>query len=164
MERTEEEEEEEIDPEQKARADELQHFWSEFLNVLKLDDPEQPMAKPARLPNIKFPFPARNSWLSVYRAQSGHVGLFLSSREDTPGRYAMLAIADDFEAIKAELGGSVKLDRGLYITDWIQAGPLDQLEERQRVFAWLAERVNTFVRVLRPRIRSAAADYQSRGK
>jgi hypothetical protein len=72
----------------------------------------------------------------------------------------MQAIADDFDAIRDELGGSVMLDKGLYITDWIQAGPLDQLEERQRVFSWLAERVNTFVRVLRPRMRSAAADYQ----
>jgi hypothetical protein len=31
-------------------------------------------------------------------------------------------------------------------------------------FSWLAERVNTFVNVLRPRMRSAAADYQSRGE
>ena len=76
----------------------------------------------------------------------------------------MRAIADDFDAIKGELGESATLDKGLYITDWIQAGPLDKLEERQRVFAWLAERVNTFVRVLRPRIRSGAADYQSRGE
>jgi hypothetical protein len=41
---------------------------------------------------------------------------------------------------------------------------MDQQGERQRVFSWLAERVNTFVRVLRPRMRSAAADYQSKGE
>ena len=75
----------------------------------------------------------------------------------------MQVVADDFDAIKDELGGSVTLDKGRYIVDWIQARPLDHLEERQRVFSWLAERVNTFVRVLRPRMRSAAADYQSRG-
>jgi hypothetical protein len=164
VELTEEEEEEEIDPEQKARGDEFEHFWSEFLEVLKLEDPEQPKAKPTRNTNIKFPLPPPNSWLSVYRMQNGHVGLFLSSTKNTSGRYAMQTIADDFDAIKGELGGSVTLDKGLYITDWIQAGPLDQLEERQRVFAWLAERVNTFVRVLRPRMRSAAADYQSSGE
>ena len=79
----------------------------------------------------------------------------------------MRVIADDFDAIKDELGGSVtltKVDGQDSIIDWIQAGPMDQLEERQRVFSWLAERVNTFVRVLRPRRRSAAADYQSRGE
>ena len=37
-----------FDPEPKARADELQQFWSEFLEILKLDDPEQPKAKPTR--------------------------------------------------------------------------------------------------------------------
>ena len=124
LELTDEEEEEEIDPEQKARADEFQHFWSEFLEVLKLEDPEQPKAKPTRDTNIKFPLPAPNSWLSVYRTQNGHVGVFLSS----PGRYAMQALVDDFDAIKEELGGSVTLDKGLHIVDWIQTGPLDQLE------------------------------------
>ena len=79
----------------------------------------------------------------------------------------MQVIADDFDAIKDQLGGSVtltKVEGQDFIIDWIQAGPMDQLEERQRVFSWLAERVNTFVSVLRPRIRSAAADYQSRGE
>jgi hypothetical protein len=160
-------EEGEIDPGQKARADELQRFWSEFLEVLKLDDPEQPRAKPTRGTNIKFPLPPPISWLSVYRLQNDHVGVFLSSTKNTPGRYAMRVIADDFDAIKDELGGSVtltKVDGQDSIIDWIQAGPMDQLEKRQRVFSWLAERVNTFVRVLRPRMRSAAADYQSRGE
>ena len=30
--------------------------------------------------------------------------------------------------------------------------------------SWLAERVNTFVNVMRPRVRSAAVDYQPRGE
>jgi hypothetical protein len=64
LELTEEEEEEEIDPEQKAYTDEFWRFWSEFLEVLKLDDPEQAKAKPSRGPNIKFPLPAPNSCLS----------------------------------------------------------------------------------------------------
>jgi hypothetical protein len=152
---------------EKVRADELQRFWSEFLEVLKLDDPEQPRAKPTRGTNIKFPLPPPVSWLSVYRLQNDHVGVFLSSTRNTPGRYAMKVTADDFDAIKDQRGGSVtptKVDGQDSIIDWIQAGPMDQLEERQRVFSWLAERVNTFVRVLRPRMRSAAADYQSRGE
>ena len=91
---------------QKARADEFQHFWSDFLDVLELEDPEQPKAKPTRDTNIKFSLPAPNSWLSVYRTQNGHVGLFLSSTKNTPGRYAMQAIADDFDAIKGELRNS----------------------------------------------------------
>jgi hypothetical protein len=158
---------EEIDPAQKARADELQRFWTEFLGVLKLDDPEQQRPKPARGPNIKFPLPAPVSWLSVYRVQNDRVGVFLSSRRNTPGRYAMQAIADDLDAFKDQLGGSVRLgkvDGQDTIFDDRQAGPMDQPEERQRVISWLAERVNTFVNILRPLVRSKAADYQSRNE
>jgi hypothetical protein len=90
-----------LTPEQKARADELQRFWSEFFEDLKLDDPEQPKAKLTRGPNLKFPLPAPNSWLSVYRLQNGSVGIFLSSTNNTPGRYAMQAVANDFDAIKS---------------------------------------------------------------
>jgi hypothetical protein len=165
LELTEGEEEEEIDPEQTARADELQRFWSEFLKVLKLDDPEQPKPKPSRGYNIFFPLPVPNSWISMYRTlASPSVGLFLTSTKNTPGRYAMEAIAGDFDAIKDQIGGTVRLDKGLWISDSLRVESLDQPEVRQRAFSWLAERVNTFVRVLRPRIRSAAADYQSRGE
>jgi hypothetical protein len=50
------------------------------------------------------------------------------------------------------------------IADTLMVGSLDQADERKRAISWLAERVNTFVNVLRPRIRSAAADYQSQGE
>ena len=146
---------------------EYERFWTEFLRILKLDDPEQPRPKPAQGPNIRFPLPAPNSWLSVYRLQNGHVGVFLSSRRNTPGRNAMRAIVEDLHAIKDQLGGNVrmeKVDGDDSIGDWIQAGQMDQLEERERVLSWLARRVNTFVNVLRPRMRAAAADYQSRGE
>jgi len=39
-------------------------------------------------------------------------------------------------------------------------GVLDQPEVRTKAFAWLLERVNTFVSVMRPRVRSAAADFR----
>ena len=38
----------EVDPDRSALQDEQQRFWSEFLAVLKLDDPEQPLPRPAR--------------------------------------------------------------------------------------------------------------------
>lgn len=145
LELTEDEDEEEIDPEQKARADEHERFWLEFINDhLKLDDPEQPKAKPTRGTNIKFPLPVPNSWLSVGRGRDA-VGIFLSSTKDTLGHYAAQAVADEFDAIKNELGGSVYLSKGLSITDVLKVGPLEQPEKRQRAFSWLAERVNTFV-------------------
>ena len=63
-------------------------------------------------------------------------------------------------------GQPLKTTRGTLdtIIDSLEVGSLEQLEVRKKAFSWLAERVNTFVNVLRPRMRSAAADYQSRGE
>ena len=84
----------------------------------------------------------------------------------------MQAIVDEWkagDAVKDQLGGTAKLSkttRGTLdtIIDSLEVGSLEQPEVRKKAFSWLAERVNTFVNVLRPRMRSAAADYQSRGE
>ena len=90
----------EIDPERTALGDQSQRFWTEFLDkYLKLDDPEQPKPKPARLGYIAFPLPPRTSWLTVYRSfDPDRVGIFLSAWQNTPGGYAMQRIVDDWEA------------------------------------------------------------------
>ena len=65
--------------------------------------------------------------------------------------------------IKEQLGGSARLteEKGRpRMIDSLVVGPLDQTEVRKKGFAWLAERVNTFVNVMRPRVRSAVADYR----
>jgi hypothetical protein len=72
-------------------------------------------------------------------------------------------------AVKDQLGGTATLSkttRGTLdtIIDSLQVGSLEHPEVRKEAFSWLAERVNTFVNVLRPRMRSAAADYQLRGE
>ena len=104
----------EIDPDRTALGDQSQRFWREFLdNYLKLDDPEQPKPRPARLGYISFPLPARTSWLTVYRGlHPGEVGIFLSCWRNTPGAYAMQAIVDEWKAggaVKDELGGTARL-------------------------------------------------------
>jgi len=163
-----------IDPERSALAEHSQRFWKEFLdNYLKLDDPEQPKPRPARLGWIGFTLPAPTSWLTVYRAfRPDRVGVFLSSWRNTPGAYAMQAILDEWNAggaVRNELGGNARPykvagDTRDSIIDSLEVGPLDQPEARKKAFSWLAERVNTFVNVLRPRMRSAATDYQSRAE
>jgi hypothetical protein len=155
-------------------AEQSKLFWTEFVNdYLKLEDPEQPKPRPARLGYITLPLPAPTSWLTVYRVlDPGEVGIFLSCWRNTPGAYAAQAIVDEWKgggAVKDELGGTARLyrtsgDSRDSIIDSFQVGSLEQPELRKRAFSWLAERVNTFVRVLRPRMRSAAANYQSRGE
>jgi hypothetical protein len=156
----------EIDPEREA----AQRFWKEFLANLKLDDPDQQIPNPARQGYLAFSLPAQggSSWLTVYRNMNrGEVGVFLSSTRNSAGDYARQALVEDWDALKDQLGGTAKVtEEGgrPVILDCRKFGPLDQPEVRSKAFAWLAERVNTFVNVLRPRVRSAAADFKLRGE
>jgi len=80
----------------------------------------------------------------------------------------MEAIVNDWDSVHGELGGSTKLgkvtDGRSTIIDSRIVGHLDQAGVRETAFSWLAERVNAFVNVIRPRIRSLAADYEARGE
>jgi hypothetical protein len=164
----------EIDPAHTELAEQSRRFWTEFIdNYLKLDDPEQPKPRPARLGYISLSLPAPTSWLTVYRVlHPGEVGVFLSCWRDTAGDFAMQEIVNEWKtegAVRDELGGTARLHKVAggsrdSIIDTLQIGSLEQPEVRKKAFSWLAERVNTFVNVLRPRMRSAAVDYQSRGK
>jgi hypothetical protein len=164
----------EIDPDRAVLAEQSQRFWMEFIDhYLKLDDPEQPKPRPARLGYISLSLPAPTSWLTIYRGfRPDRVGIFLSCHRDTAGAYAKQAIIDEWKAgggIKDELDGTVRLGKTALgsmdtIIDSLQVESLEQPEERKKAFSWLAERANTFVNVLRPRVRAAAADYQSRGE
>jgi hypothetical protein len=161
----------EIDPDRSAQAEALQRFWREFLDgYLKLDDPEQQIPSPARQGQLNFMLPAQSgsSWLTVYRnMKRGEVGVTLSYHRDTAGDYARQAIIDEWDAVKDQLGGTAKVieENGRsVIRDFHIFGELDRKEVRGRAFAWLAERVNTFVNVMRPRVRSAAANFRSGGE
>lgn len=93
---------ESIDKDRLALTDEQQKFWKAFLNVLKLDDPEQPIPKPARQNYLGFmlPAPSGSSWLTVYRhLRQNEVGVFLSSHPNTAGERAMFVIADDWDNV-----------------------------------------------------------------
>ena len=156
----------EIDPETAALGDSRQAFWTEFLTHLRLDDPEQPIPRAPRQGFIGFamPAPGGSSWITVYRNMAkSEVGLILSSQRDTAGEYARRVIGEDWATVGPLLGGTATLgekDGVPTISDTLRPGNLEDPAVRARAFEWLAERTNTFVNVLRPRVRSAAADYQ----
>jgi hypothetical protein len=134
----------EIDPERTKVAEQSKQFWTEFVDqYLKLDDPEQPKPRPARLGYISLSLPAPTSWLTVYRTlHPGKVGIFLSCWRNTPGAYAMQAIVDEWKpggAVKDQLGGTTKLSkttRGTLdtIIDSLEVGSLEQPEVTKRRF------------------------------
>ena len=148
-----------------ALNEERYQFWSDFLPNVHLDDPEQIVPKPGRLGYLSFmlPAPSGSSWLTVYRDRTrNRVGVFLSASRNSAGEYAMQRIASDWSTIRTELGSGAELSGDQErprIEDYLQLSSLDNPAERERAFVWLANRTNNFVNVLRPRVRSAVADY-----
>jgi hypothetical protein len=126
------------------------------------------VGRPPRQGYITFtlPAPGGTSWLTVYRNMAkNEVGLFLSSSRDSPGEYARRVVGEDWASVGPLLGGTATLtekDGVPLISDVLRPGNLEDPAVRARAFDWLAERTNTFINVLRPRVRSAAADYQGR--
>lgn len=152
------------DRERSALSTEQQRFWAEFLNGLKLDDPEQSIPKPAKLGYLSFmlPAPQGSCWLTVWRDVSrGQVGITLSWSRGYAGEAAALNILDEWESVARELGGAASLVeiRGRRtLGEHLQVGNLEDPEVRGSAFCWLRERLNAWVNVLRPRIRSSVAD------
>lgn len=153
-----------------ALTNEQQQFWQGLLDRLKLDDPEQRVPGPARQGYLNFmmPAPGGTSWINVYRNRKlNEIGVELLSTANGAGAYARQVIADDWPAVKGELEGTAELterDGRPLIVDRRTVPGLDKPEVRKAAYEWLAERVNTFVNVLRPRVRSAAADYVRQGE
>lgn len=111
--------------------------------------------------------PAGSGWLNVYRdLKRNQVGVYLSSTRDSAGDYAMQTIYGDLPSVRAELGGTVQAiptkDGRPRIGDTTSVSSLADPAGRDVAFKWLANRVNDFVNVMRPRVMSAVADYQAR--
>src|SRR5260370_7716919 len=148
----------EIDPERTALGDQSQRFWTEFIDhYLKLDDPEQPKPRPARLGYISLSLPAPTSWLTVYRTlHPGKVGIFLSCWRNTPGAYAMQAIIDEWKpggAVKDHLAGTANLSNPTRRTlDTIiyslKVGSLEQRDLLKKPFSCLPVRLSAFLSIL----------------
>lgn len=156
----------EVDPETAAQNEARQTFWTEFLERVRprLDDREQPIPRAPRTGFVTFTLPASGSWITVYRNKAkNEVGLFLSSNSNSVGEHARRVIEQDWGAIGPLLGSGATLSErnGLpVIGDALRpSGSLDDPAVRDQAFQWLTERTNTFINVLRPRVRSAAADY-----
>ena len=154
------------DPERTALGTTQHAFWKEFLDrYLRLDDASQSVPKPARLGylSLMLPAPQGSSWITVYRdLAKGEVGVFLSASQNSPGETAMNAIIADWALVQPSLAGTAHLTGDKYgrqrIKDSKVFGDLTDNQVRASAFPWLAERVNAFVNVLKPRVRDALAE------
>lgn len=154
--------EEELDPMTRDRLD----FWTEFLQGLQLDDPEQPVARAAKQGYVTFPLPvpSGNCWLTVYRdVRHSEVGLFLSFSRDTLGEEAVRSVLRHWPDIAPQLAGAVRLIDYKGKPRVIESFKVPSLADetgRSAAHKWLRTRTNDFVNVFRPRIRTAMLDIQ----
>lgn len=146
-------------------------FWTEYVDGLAFDDPEQPIPKVSKqgYVYIGMPVSSGSCWLTVFRnVAAGKVGMFLSYTRATVGEQATRrVIAESWKEIREELGGTVelisdKLGRDL-ISDARVFGDLGDAAIRRAAIDWLQTRSNDFINSLRPRIRAAVAEVQGTG-
>lgn len=160
----EEEQPDPLDPERDQRNElrriERCQFWRDFLATLHLDDPEQMVPAASKAGHLVFRFQAQSGlcWLSVYRAASYNtVGLFLSFTKGSIGERVAWLLADQAEALKAELPEATIDFSGEKPQVWqrIRIPNFDEPSSRAAAIEWLQTRTNEFVNALRPRVRSA---------
>jgi hypothetical protein len=154
-----------IDPQVDELTADRVGFWSDFVEGLELDDPEQAKPKVSKQGYVWVSMPVRSgsAWITVFRnIRDGKVGLFLSYTRNTIGERVVRRVNEDWGSVREELGGSValvedNLGRTL-IQDTLAVGSLSEQRNRDRAISWLRVRLNEFVNVLRPRVKAAVAD------
>jgi hypothetical protein len=149
--------EEEVDPELAKSRERFQRFWGEFLSELKLDDAGQPVGNPSRSQNQYFNLPkGSKGWISAYVSQSANLfGVYLTFERGALADRMYEGLLAARPEIEKELGVPVswEADNGKYfiIARHPSSGSI-LTDHRSEAKAWLADRINRFVIVFRPRV------------
>jgi len=136
----------------------LRKFWSELLGVLHLEE-SQPMPQPARSYALNFRLPQNDAWLVANISQSEQqVGVHLRCNNKPIGERIFAALLHEREAIDDALGTKAEwhIRESDETQSWIlvkQSFPGVLIEDSKApVQKWLADHVERFIAVFRPRI------------
>lgn len=145
-------------------------FWKEYLSRLRLDDTEQVRPNAGKNGWLQFnlPVPDKKCWIVVYRdvaAQS--VGLYFlcvgSGISSAVAREVQQRVEEVLDDLKEDAAVGTSKDGGFLLREVKKFGDIDSPEGRASATEWLAERTNHWINVLRPLVRSIAADLEERG-
>jgi hypothetical protein len=153
-------------PELDASHEKFRAFWTAFLQKLRLDDQSQPLKPPAQAQNQYFAMPrGSDAYVSAYLAQSANrAGVYLTFYPGAVGDRIYAALREQRQEIEDALGVP---------TEWQSDGKKHWVFARQNypgsllgdhaeeLRSLLADRVNRFVTVFRPRIKSLVESGQS---
>ena len=134
-----------------------QAYWKELLEQLRLEE-QQPVSKPAVSTNQYFTMPrGSEGWISAYLAQSrNEVGVYLTFNKGPKGAQLYASLEKEKDEINRALGLPVEWERmrdgRLYVmaTKNFSGDLLQQFRKPSQT--WLADAVQRFVSVFRPRI------------
>ena len=144
-------------PESVAARDAYHGFWSEFLAKLRLDNREQPVRPAAKSTNQYFAMPkGSEAWVGAYLAQSfGRAGVYLTFSKGPIGDRLYAALRDEREEIERALGVPVEWEsdgrKNWIVSGQSYSGSLIE-DHAQELQATMADRVNRYVNVFRPRL------------
>ena len=145
----------------------FQSFWTEYLKVLRLDDPLQPLpSKPAKSTNMYFgmPITGNEAWISAYIAQSSGTGgvylTFSKTFEKLDVYYEQLL--SQREEIERSFGEHLLWDRSgnkIYIgAPNVSFTDLKLHDQQTRVIAHLADMTNRMINVFRHRLEAISRE------
>jgi hypothetical protein len=140
-------------------------FWTELIDLLKLDDREQPSAKPLAGANIFFPLPTRgNIWITCYfNSGKNEAGVFLGYSKTSQSAVEVIkrieaerdAINSEFEESELGLSWNHRSDGKLEVGTSINVSGIRGAQYREKELEWFSVAINTFVNVFRPRVTAA---------
>ena len=140
-------------------------FWTELIDLLKLDDREQPSAKPLAGANIFFPLPTRgNIWITCYfNSGKNEAGVFLGYSKTSQSAVEVIkrveavrdAINSEFEELGLDLSWNHRSDGKLEVGTSINVPSIRDDQYREKELKWFSVAINTFVNVFRPQVTTA---------
>jgi hypothetical protein len=143
----------------------MQGFWQELVDCLKLDDREQPSAKPLAGANIFFPLPTRgNLWITCYfNSAKNEAEVFLGYSRTSQSAVEVInrieverdAISSEFEKSGLRLAWTRKADGKLEAGTSTRFPGIRDEQYRGEELKWFSVAINAFVNVFRPRVATA---------
>ncbi len=145
-------------------------FWTEFMGVLRLDDPTQPLAiRPPRAANYYLYLPPGSSnqvWISAYLMQSKfEAGVYITfGKAFQYSAEVYAALLDQKEDIEREFGSKLSWERNeatgkIWIaSERVGYKDLNNPEDRARVISHLADVMNRMINAFRHRLVALTVD------
>lgn len=130
-------------------------YWASLLDTLVLDDPDQPMAKPARLGNISFNLPpgTGDTWITAYFSKSDRkVGCMMRFANNATGNDLFETLCEQRKDILTELPDNTEWrERKIVSTQSLgkdaEWPPFDRTSDE-----FFQRTINAFVNAFRPRL------------